>query len=193
MLKLNGSMGEKVKFNKRWFQNRLMDRSLSQAQAARLLNMQASALTRIFNGERRLQMDEAIELARIVSAPLDEVMLQAGMSLPASKHRATIRGVVEPDCSVHDGKRRGSVEAPMAGLEALDVPSKHWTLFYRESTSISPEAIGRMALVETRDGKRLVGHPQPGDRSRYNLAKLCGETLENLTLVSASPILWIRT
>lgn len=194
-----GAGGGGATINKRWFQNLFADKQTNQRAIAKALGLHAPALTRVLNGERRLQMSEAIDLARALDVPLDDVLVNAGLEPAHSTGAITaeIRGVVNADSTVDAAKGRiKSVEAPAEGYTALTYGTLGWTMFYRPSSSVSPDAIGRLALVKSpREGSPRIAIVGRGSRpSVYDLTDpFTQDVVRDVPLTSASPIYWVKT
>lgn len=187
--------------NKRWFQNLFADKKMKQSEVAKAIGLHAPALTRILNDERRLQMNEAIDLARVLSIPLEDVLTHAGLPSHAESSSAEVRGSINEEGLVEYATARvRSVDAPGEGLSALEYPKHRWTLYYRPSASVSPDAIGRLAMVIlARDGhtakQPCMAFVERGSRPGvYDLRGFVdGQETRDVTLGSASPVVWIRT
>lgn len=67
--------------NPKWFQDRLRDKRLSQRSLAKLLNMDASSLSLLIHGKRRMRVEQAAEIARLLGVPVSDVMRQAGADI----------------------------------------------------------------------------------------------------------------
>jgi transcriptional regulator with XRE-family HTH domain len=67
-----------------WFQDQLRRSGRTQAELARALGVDPSAVSKLFKGERQLKLVEASHLARFLDIPYDEVMRRAGVDQPPS-------------------------------------------------------------------------------------------------------------
>lgn len=67
--------------NKAWFQTALRDRGKSQAALARHLDLDTASMSRLFSGQRRMQLDEAESIARFLSVSVLDVLKQAGLEI----------------------------------------------------------------------------------------------------------------
>lgn len=65
--------------NKRYFSDLMKDRKLSLREVARRMEVWPAALSRSLDDKRKMQMEEAVQLARILSVPLAEVLVNAGI------------------------------------------------------------------------------------------------------------------
>jgi transcriptional regulator with XRE-family HTH domain len=102
--------GEKImpRMNTRWFQEQLTKRDLTQRSLARALDRHPSAISNAFKGKRKITLDEATELARILGVPLNDVLLNAGIKtagaiITNTKDVVDISGWVDGKMKVHWG------------------------------------------------------------------------------------------
>ena len=75
--------GEDV--NKDWFQAQLRARGSSQAELARFLGKDPSALSLILAGKRRFQMPDAERIANYLQTPVEEVLTAAGIAVSKAR------------------------------------------------------------------------------------------------------------
>lgn len=101
--------------NKRYFHDMMKDRRLSLREVARRMEVWPAALSRSLDDKRKMQLPEAVSLARILSVPLAEVMLNAGIEeAKAVGRRCNIIG------HVHEG---AVVEPlPAGAIERIAIP-----------------------------------------------------------------------
>ena len=66
--------------DKKWFLDKLEERRQSVRGLARHLDIDASAVSRMFSGQRKMQIEEAHTIARFLNAPVQEVMRHAGVA-----------------------------------------------------------------------------------------------------------------
>lgn len=65
-------------------------------------------------------------------------------------------------------------------------------VFFRPGEAVEPAAIGRLAVLRFGNKKLCLAHVAPGfELDRYNLTDSSGGK-ENVALVSATPVLWIK-
>lgn len=189
-----------------WFKQRISDQLLSGRKLAKIMKMDASALSLMLNGKRSMSAAEAAELARHLLVPVEEVMRRAGIEMKkasgAGGHVA-VAGWVGADGVVHSAGALGPsavsfpTEAP-AGLQALRAQGggrmDGWVFVHRPGEGVPLEAVGRLCVVQ------LVGESEPRlawvhrgyERGWWNLGSFDGSgELKAARLVSASPILWM--
>ncbi|MGJ5032254.1 helix-turn-helix domain-containing protein [Bradyrhizobium sp. HKCCYLS2038] len=64
-----------------WFTKRLEEKQLSMRGLARHLELDVSAVSRMFSGSRKMKMNEASAIAHFLGAPVSEVLKHAGVSV----------------------------------------------------------------------------------------------------------------
>lgn len=57
-----------------WFRDRLADRGLSQRALARIMGLDAAAVSLMLRGRRVMKLTEAAEIARLLGVPAEDVM-----------------------------------------------------------------------------------------------------------------------
>jgi transcriptional regulator with XRE-family HTH domain len=199
----------RTKVDTKWFRDRIADRGLSARKIAKMLRMDAPAMSRMLNGKRKMQTDEAADLAGILGEPLDQVLRRAGIQVALeSKATVWLTGVVNAQgeiSPVGTGKPR-SVERPGKGpedltgvlLRAPGNPKDGWVAYYVPSTRLEPDAVGRLSVVETSTNKSrqyLTVLTKGFERGKWTLTPFLSESvapIEDVDVVWAAPVLWIR-
>ncbi|QMP18231.1 cI-like putative transcriptional regulator [Ralstonia phage RpY1] len=189
--------------DKVWFEDRIRARKTSQRQLAKLMGMDASAMSLMLNGKRRMRAKEAADVAGLLGVPVDEVLRHAGAPVAVDKRRnVPVVGYVGQDGAIEFGRAMGprTAIAPSdcgEDCQAVRVQSgtalDGWLLFYQPMEGVSLEAVGRLCVVKTAEGEdlvRVVGRGyEPGF---FVLQRLLGGDSEHVRLRSACPVLWVR-
>lgn len=68
--------------NTRWFRDRLRGIELSQRGLAKLLDVDAAAVSYMLRGKRKMTLHEANRIAQILGVPASEVMRQVSWASP---------------------------------------------------------------------------------------------------------------
>lgn len=196
--------------NKHWFSTVLADRQISQRRLAEMLSLDYGAMSRTFKGTRRLQIDEAAEIAKILEKPLDEVLTHAGIdvSLVARREgKVRVAGWADAELIVQVEGQKGErwVARPphtAPGLEAIRLRTAASAAdsldgaiaYYVPRPGIPAEAMGRWCVVTLPDGSRRIRVLRPGYRNgTYNLmSPFAGSVEEDVVVESAAPILWVQ-
>lgn len=191
--------------NTAWFRAKLEDRQMSQRTLARIVGIDSSAMSLMLRGRRRMTVEEAGKIAQVLGVAAEEVLRNAGAELSATRGAGTVKvaGWIDENGQVNDGRPLGPVvvESP-PGLMASDCVALRiqsgdqldgWLLYYRPGNVVSLEVLGQMCIVELADGRRLLRSVQRGyEPGFYTLSGWASGGRENVRLVSASPVLWMR-
>lgn len=77
--------------NGNWFRTKLTQKNRSQRGLAKHLKLDPGAITLMFNGKRRMQLDEAQKIASFLGEPVSDVLRAAGLPLrPEGFQPATV-------------------------------------------------------------------------------------------------------
>lgn len=195
-----------VRFNKRYFQGIIADRGKTQREVAAAMKLDPSALSLVFSEQRKLQLDEAAELARLLDLPLAEVFKNAGIE-PPKAHAVALRGWIDAQAEVHFFAERGGglvdcpVELPegamafqartaMSKLEHLD----GWLFFAPPPVTGSKGAdavsgaMNRLSIAKLVGGVTALGYLKKGyTRGRYSLY-LGDQVVQDAQLEWAVPV-----
>lgn len=205
---LHSSPAMKYPIDRKWFQSKLVEKSITQRKVAAALGVDPSSVTVLFAGNRRLQLAEADILADLLGEPVAEVLKHAGMDVNAgSADSVPIIGWVDDGNEIHfkrpaTGSR--SVEAP-PGTPSDCVAVRYdtsgtlasrdgWVVFFVPRPNVDIDAIGRWSVVDV-DGKSMLRVIQRGHtRGSYKLAshRVKAGTEETAVVRAATPVLWVR-
>lgn len=191
--------------NRRFFDALLAQKKLSMRALAAQMGMNHSQLSLTFGGARKLQLDEAAQLAQIFDVPLHQIVENAGVSVKKpGGGRVKVVGAVRGDGTV-DLYDKGTIERTSAPEEvpagsvavqfrtsgtALDW-ADGWVMFCKETDDIEPDYLGRVCLCQIKDGPVVLAMVKRGYRE--NTVNLTGPyQKESVSLAWATPILWTR-
>ena len=184
-----------------WFTNRLAERHMSQRQLAKLMGVDAAAVSLMLRGKRRMTVEEASQIAVLLQSTTTDVLTAAGVTITGGE-RVRVAGILQAGGVVHlvaDGLH-DTVEAP----PSLPVPSiaiqartqdvhDGWLYFLGEEHGKPEAAIGKLALVAIRDNGLELAHVRRGYRpGAFNLIDPSGQGTRTAELAWASPVVWIR-
>lgn len=108
----------------RWFQNSLKDLRVSQRELAGMLGVDASAVTLMLRGRRKMTAAEAALISRVLGVGVDEVMRRAGLDprrAMVSEGKGMASAVSGGDGSP-SGKGGSGVSAGEDGVVVVPVP-----------------------------------------------------------------------
>lgn len=194
-----------MQVDRRYFEGLMRDKDMSLRALAKRMGLGHSQLSLTFSGDRRLQLDEAIQLSSIFGVPLARIVQAMGIqAAPVGDLRITVAGGVIGDGTVllHDRAATERTDAPpgvpedglavqfrTAGtpLEWLDAT----VMFCAKPDGISPSALGRLCLVQIKDGPMAVASVRRGYvENSYNLSG--PYTRDSARLEWCTPVLFSR-
>lgn len=207
------------KMNARYFLNLLELHGMSQADLAKHLKLkQRASVNHLLSGLRKLQVEEAVEIARLFSVPLEDVLNNAG--IPTSgliqKDSLPISGSVEGRSLVHFGPVSGSKKAPppnwssgknlgVLRYQTVGTPLESLNgglIYFRQSETISPDDVGRLAIISERQTSKdhapeaflgVMKRSTSGKYGQFDIYSAGGELIkEACSVESASPVLLIK-
>lgn len=203
--------------NAEWFQQQLALKRLSQRLLARYLGLDPSAITLMFKGKRRMQLDEAARIAEFIGAPIEDVLSNAGLVLEGIRSkRINIVGhiehnnrLVEDEVSTQDTFIVPSnIPEGTVGIRVLNTlsPLHRAVLYFRKENIVDAGSIGRLSIVTLPNGEAYLAYVDRGtEPGLYNLKFIgiegCDKSvpsggrpfpLDDVLLKNASPILWIK-
>jgi len=190
-----------------WFIERLADRKMSQRGLAKLMGIDAAAVSLMLRGRRRMTLEDAAQIAVLLQSTTTEVLEAAGIQVTGSENRIKVIGFMHGDSSVgleaegvHD-----LVDAP-PGLpgDAVAIQCRTartdqelvdgWLYFLSEGHVNPDRAVGTFALVAIKNNGLQMAHIKRGYRKgTYNISDSTGRSMQNVELAWASPVFWIKT
>ena len=187
--------------NKSFFEDLLKDRKLSLRQLSKRLEILPSQLSQTFNGKRRMQITEAVKIAQVLGAPLNEVMIAAGIEeARMNARRCTVVGCMSgagevvlkgPDAVIRTLLPDGLPPEAVAIQARTDESALSWMdgwLFFMAGEHKPEEMAGRFCRVQITDGPQVMATIRRGyEAGTYNLS---GPTsMASQRLDWASPVL----
>jgi DNA-binding transcriptional regulator YdaS (Cro superfamily) len=190
--------------NRVWFVDRLASRNISQRKLAGLMDMDASAVSLMLSGKRKMSAQEAGDVARLLGVTVDEVLRHAGIAVPVNVEKSVpVVGYVDDRMEVRFGRAKGpqtSVAPPDCGkgCQALRVQAagmmEGWLVFYFPTEGVSLEAVGRLCVVKVvgEDAQRLKLVARGYEAGYHVLSSLRGGEPLHVRLESAAPVVWLK-
>lgn len=190
--------------NKRYFDALLLDKNMSLRGLAQRMGMSHTQLSLTFNGHRKMQLEDAVQLAQIFNEPLHRIVENDGVGLVTTGKHVSVVGILQGDgtVSVHPpgvieraqapneiSERGIAIQARTAGtpLEWMD----GWVFFCAAFDGVDPSILGRFSYVKIKSGPAVLAAVKRGYQDRtYNLSGTA--THQNVTLEWATPVLWTR-
>jgi len=205
---------ERTAIDRRWFKKSLVNKDKSDADLARHLQLDRSAVSRILSGERRLQSNEASAIADFLAVPLKEVLKHAGVSMDNEGQptrillAATVNGAGEIEWLTEPRLLRQSViiraEAAIAlhgtgqiiaaQVRALEGPLAildEAVILFAHADEVAADLIGKLSICRNHTGKQILARieraPKTGEASVITTAG----RVEEFDLQTATPVIAI--
>lgn len=191
--------------NTKWFRERLRDIELSQRGLAKLLDVDAAAVSYMLRGKRRMTLQEANRTAQILGVPASEVMRQAGIAVDDNIKKVPIAATADQSghITLLAARTHEKIAAPAdvpADSYAVQVRSPGhtkdgWVFFVSAAQNEPHQQIDSMCLCALADGTQVLAYVRRGYRKEtYNLTLSTdsGKLLQDQAVSWASPVLWIR-
>ncbi len=191
--------GAAVVVNKKYFTDLMKDRGLSMREVARRMDAYPAGLSRALDGKRRMPLQEAAGLARVLSVPLAEVMLNAGIEEAKQVGRRTniighaLGVVVElvPDDVIERIPIPDHLPDDVVALQyhtagTVDAYRDGWVVFLSGEKSDPSECIGKFCLINVENDGLLLGTIQRGYATgTFNVQSIDREIRKNVSVTCA--------
>ena len=191
--------------NRRYFEALLQDKELSLRGLAQRMGLSHSQLSLTFSGDRRLQIDEAVQLSSIFGQPLHKIIQAAGVAVPqVGASRVSVIGAMQGDGTVTlhpngvierttapEGMQDDSVaiQCRTAGsaLDWLDGA----VYFCPKPDGVDKGILGRLAFCQIKDGPAVIAAVRRGYAE--NTVNLYGPFVQDsVRLEFATPVIYTR-
>lgn len=192
-----------------WLMSRLAELNMTQRNVADRTGINRSTVNRLFKGDRDWKSHHIREIADIMQVTTNELMIHIGAKpLKASPDSLALVGIAD---------EKGAIAPPKAGQpRRAERPDKNeftsrtaavrvqapgrawdgWICYFVPAERIALESVGRLCVVELKNkGGKWLGTLQRGySAAVWNLFHLDGSAIaEGVDVLSASPVVWIRT
>lgn len=193
-----------MEVNKRFFMDAMRDRSVSLREVARRIDVWPAALSRSFDGKRKMQLPEAVRLSQVLNVPLAEVLRNAGIQEAQTiGRRCSIighlvdSGVVKPlpagtieRTPVPEGLPDGVVAVQAHTADTPAAYSDGWIYFFSAEATDPAALINRFVLATTEDDVMIMGTLRRGYESgTYNLVGPTSSPVKSVRLKSVQEAL----
>lgn len=199
--------------DKDWFFQQLEEKNKSVRGLARHLEIDASAVSRMLNGQRRMKMEEANRIAVFLGAPIKEVLAHAGVAidLDGQPTRILLAATIDEEGYLHRlndprplpqsvieraqaaiGKRNSKVIAAQIRAEKgpLAVMDDAVVLFVATDI-VEPAAIGALSICRTKKGEQFFGRVERARKTGEAFCTCPTGTAGETILTTAAPVLAI--
>lgn len=196
-----------------WFVNRLSDKRRSVRGLARHLEVDASAVSRMLSGKRRMKMNEANAIADFLSAPVEEVLKHAGVALDdvGRPTKIILAATINEDGEVERLREprvmpSGVVERARsavlklgednniiaAQIRASKGPLALWddaVLLFSATTTMDPAAVGCLSICRIRNGVQVLAHVERARKTGEATLRLPAGEMIDMVIETATPVL----
>lgn len=203
--------------NAAYFKSQLQRHDMSQRALAKAIGRSPMDVTLMFKGTRKIRLEDATEMARIFSVPLDEILEASGVPVQGVKRKDSVPvvGWIDGESVVHVGAPKGDKRAPAPAwgvsprLRAVRYQTNGTKLegmnsallYFNEGTAgeISIDDLGRLAVIEL-SGQGTAGavvgvlkRAGSGSFRRFDVFSAAGVLLrEEVGVERVSPVVWIK-
>jgi hypothetical protein len=167
--------------------------------------LDVASVSLMLRGERKMQLNEAEQISRLLNVSLADVLKNAGIKtdVGGSRH-VPIVGWVSDQKEAHldwsadsdhiEGPRDLPPDVVAVQVRAPSSPADGEILFMQQPAADIAGAIGRKCLVGFDSGLVVVGYLRRGYRPGvFNIWTDAGATVSDVSVKWAAAILWIKT
>lgn len=187
--------------DKRFFKALMAQHKLSLRTVATKMGMGHSQLSLTFSGKRRMQLDEANQLAKLFGVPLARIAEAAGIT-GVKDTRLPLLGFMRGDGTVELLEKPARTPSPDGLPEGVIVLQAHtadspnawldgWSFFCVRPTEVAGDAVGRFCYAKLDGGPPVLATVRRGYQpGTFNLSG--PYSAESVALEWASPVLLSR-
>lgn len=197
--------------DKDWFMGKLNENNKSLRGLAKHLDIDASAASRMFDGKRKMKMEEANAIARFLHVPVQEVLAHIGVTIDGIREPTNI--VLASSVSesgelsvlkeprplppmvidrVSQAVRAKNVRVLAAQVRASKGALRIWddaVLIFHHTEIVDPSAIGALSVVRVREGGLFLCHLEKARKTGEATLRLPEGGLKDVVLLTATPVL----
>ncbi|WP_288076441.1 helix-turn-helix transcriptional regulator [Pseudomonas sp.] len=189
--------------NQQWFKDRLLSRKISQRKLSSLIGIDPASMSYMLSGQRRMSMEEAVEISRHLLVPATEVMRQAGIEVLDDVTKLPIKGYLDCERKVHffpegafdkvNGPADMCARSFVLQARCPGFGYDGWLYFVSGEAKTPDACIDKLSYVTLHDGSAMTAVIKRGYKlGTYNLMQAGdSSTLENKIVQSANEIKWI--
>ena len=188
--------------DKRFFKALMAQQKISLRTVASMMGLGHSQLSLTFSDKRRMQLDEAAQLAQIFGVPLARVAEAAGIPIGRDA-RVSVLGCMRGDGTVEMFAKPERSPAPdglpedVIAIQARTADSANawldgWNFYCQPPTDVAGDALGRFCYVQVVDGPVVMATVRRGYHpGTFNLSG--PYAAESVCLEWATPVLMARS
>lgn len=187
-----------------WLLARLKEKKLSIRAVSRVLQCDASNISRVFRGLQPIRIEQAAVIAPMLNLPLDELLRRCGIYV----NERSLPIVYTTDGSLHIHRKPPPHAYPPLPVHSSLPPHAvgalctekgcntfGWVFAFTPPRDIAPAAVGRFSLIRLRDGSELIRFLKPAIRQgRFDLVPFSSvRPFTDVEIEAATPILFVQT
>lgn len=200
-----------VEIDKDWFHAQLLDKKRSLRGLAAHMKLDPSAVSRMFSGQRKMQMQEAREIALFLGVPMSDILSHAGLSidLDGLPTRILLAATIGEDGKIVRlkeprplpqsvieraqaaiGRYNGQIIA--AQVRAATGPFSIWDdaiVLFGHTDTVDPAAIGSLAICRMRNGEQIMAKVESARKTGEARITSASGRIEEALLETATPVL----
>jgi transcriptional regulator with XRE-family HTH domain len=194
-----------VKFDSEWFKKQLAANGISLRELARKMNLDASAVSLMLRGQRKMTMAECKELSGHLGHKMSEIMRAAGIENTDDAARLTITMFVDAQGHVKNLPKSGANKTPVfapadipKGASAFQIRAAGaycdaWIGFVSPAVEAAETCVGRFGVCTLADGEHILATITRGYAPRtYTLTPPVGKPLTDQKITEVALVPWLR-
>lgn len=187
--------------DKRFFKALMAQQKLSLRTVASMMGLGHSQLSLTFSDKRRMQLDEAAQLAKIFGVPLARIAEAAGIAMVRDS-RIPMLGCMRGDGTVElldkpertpspDGLPDGVISIQARTSDSANAWLDGWSFYCQKPMDVAADSVGRFCYAKIVDGPVALATVRRGYHpGTFNLSG--PYNAESVALEWASPVLLAR-
>lgn len=188
-----------------WFLARMEERDLTVRGLAKIMKRDPSTISLMLRGIRKISTDEAVMLAELFNVKSPEILRRAGAPLVDETRTIPVAAYIDESHKVYDipAEAEDFFTAPFdVPTSAFAVQSRNgrmtdgWIAVVNGIKREPDDCVGHYCMFCESDGTRRMGWLKRGYKSGHFNAAVgamdSSENFENITVIWASEVLWVK-
>lgn len=204
---------DKQEIDADWFKDKLSEQRKSLRGLARHMEMDPSAVSRMLSGQRRMQVQEANQIALFLGTTVSEVLNHAGMAVDLDgqptrillaatiDERGYLHRLMDPkplpqsvieraQAAIGKSNRKviaAQVRASSGPLAVMDDA----VVLFNHTDIVEPAAIGSLSICRNREGDQVMVKLERSRKTGEATVRCAADVQKEAQLVTATPVLAI--
>jgi plasmid maintenance system antidote protein VapI len=194
-----------MKFDSEWFKKQLLANKISLRELARKMDLDASAVSLMLRGQRKMTMAEAKELSGHLGHKMSEIMRAAGIDNTDDAARLTVTMFVDATGHLKNLPKSGTnktaffVPADLGnGATAFQIRAAGsycdaWIGFVSPVIETAETCVGRFGVCTLANGEHILATITRGYAPRtYTLTPPIGKALTDQKITEVALVPWLK-